>query len=283
MNYPPEIDLNSLVERYDALLIDAYGVLVHSSGAFDGASACLDYLEAHDTPFWVVTNDASRLPTTAAEKYRRCGLDVDVDRVITSGALIEPYFERHDLNDVPTAVLGTEDSKTYVERAGGRLVSPDSEDFDVLVVGDDAGFAFRSTMDATLTRLIRRWDDDRPVRLVLPNPDLMYQQAADRYGFTSGSLARMFEGVLAERFPGVAPRFDRLGKPHAPIFEEARRRAGTDAIAMLGDQLATDIDGANRAGIDSVFVPGGITNLEAALEESPVRPDFILRSLTPNR
>ena len=279
---PPETSVHDLVERYDALLLDAYGVLVHSSGGFPGARELVEFLRDRDFPFWVVTNDASRLPSTAADKYRQYDIPIDPEQVITSGQLLEPYFEEHDLVGADCAVLGTGDSEAYVEQAGGRLVDVRHEDFDVLVLGDDAGFAFRESMDATLTRLIRRFDGDDPPTLVLPNPDLIYQQGPDAFGFAVGSLANMFETVLAERFPAVAPRFERLGKPHPPIYREALRRAESDNVAMLGDQLATDIDGANRAGLDSVFVPGGVTNLEAALSETDVHPDWVLRQLDPN-
>jgi ribonucleotide monophosphatase NagD (HAD superfamily) len=201
--------------------------------------------------------------------------------VITSGQLIAPYFEDRDLAGAPCAVLGTDDSIAYVEQAGGEIVDPRHEDFEVLVLGDDAGFAFREAMDAVLTRLIHRFDAGNPPTLVLPNPDLIFQRGADDYGFAVGSLAEMFERVLDERFPAVAPTFDRLGKPHPPIYHEALRRADGDNVVMLGDQLATDIAGANRAGLDSVFVPGGVSNLEAALSETDVHPDWVLRDLSP--
>jgi HAD superfamily hydrolase (TIGR01450 family) len=275
---PPETTLDELTDRYDALLIDAYGVLVHSDGAFPGAADFIDALRERQFPFWIVTNDASRLPETAADKYRRSGLDISADQVLTSGMLLEAYFEEHDLEQAPCLVLGTDDSKTYVERAGGRLVSVE-EDFEVVVFGDDAGFPFRPTMDALITRLIQTFDAGRSLDLVLPNPDLIYQQGPDRFGVACGSHAGMIERVLAERFPVQTPSFDRLGKPHPPIYREATRRVGSDSIAMLGDQLATDIRGANAAGIDSVLVAGGVSNLEFSLEDSDVQPDYVMHSL----
>lgn len=280
--FPPETSVRELVDRYDAFLLDAYGVLVHSAGAFPGADRFVEYLRDREVPFWVVTNDASRLPETAADKYQGFGLPVDPDQVITSGQLITPFFEDQDLVGADCAVLGTDDSMTYVEQAGGEIVDPLDEDFDVLVLGDDAGFPFRESMDAVLTRLIHRFDADEPPVLVLPNPDLIFQRGADDYGFAVGTLAHMFERVLGERFPAVEPTFERLGKPHPPIYHEALRRADSDNVVMLGDQLATDIAGANRAGLDSVFVPGGVSNLAAALSETDVRPDWILRDLAPD-
>lgn len=279
---PPAIDLETAADRYDGLLLDAYGVLVHSSGAFEGAAACVDFLRARNVPFWVVTNDASRLPSTAAATYRDSGVDVDTDRVLTSGQLLAPYARTHGLEGADAAVLGTADSRTYAERAELEIVDPRSTDFEVFILGDDAGFPFRETMDASLTRIIRRYDAGSSVRLVVPNPDLIYQRGAESFGLAVGAMAEMFETILAERFPEVRPTFDRLGKPHTPIYEEAVERAGSDHLAMIGDQLATDIAGANRAGLDSILVPGGVTNLEAALETSEVRPDYLMESIAPS-
>lgn len=282
MNFPPAIDLRTAAERYDALLLDAYGVLVHSSGAFDGAVACVDFLRRRNIPFWVVTNDASRLPGTAAEKYRGFGIDIDTERVLTSGQLLESYVRDQGLEGTSAAVLGTDDSEVYARRAGLDLVDPREREFDVFVLGDDVGFPFRETMDASVTRIIRRFDRNDPVALVVPNPDLIYQRGSDAYGIAVGALARMLEEILAERVPELEPTFDRLGKPHTPIYREAAERAGTDDVAMIGDQLATDVAGANRAGIDSILVSGGVTNLDAALASSDVRPDFVMESIHPD-
>jgi len=281
-NLPPETSVRQLVDRYEAVLLDAYGVLVHASGAFPGARELVEFLNDREVPFWVVTNDASRLPKTAADKYRGFDIPVDPDRVITSGQLLTPFFEDRDLTGADCAVLGTDDSVTYVERAGGEIVDVRTDEFDVLVMGDDAGFPFRESMDAALTRLIERFDADDPPVLVLPNPDLIFQRGPDNYGFAVGSLAEMIERVLGERFPSREPTFERLGKPHPPIYREALRRAGTDEVVMIGDQLATDIAGASTAGLDSVFVPGGVSTLEAALSGSEVRPDWVLRDLDPD-
>lgn len=281
MTSPPTIDLETAARRYDALLLDAYGVLLHSTGAFDGAAECIDFLHRQNVPFWVVTNDASRLPETAARKYRTFGLDIDADQILTSGRMLTPYVQSNDLEGADAAVLGTDDSKAYAREAGLNLVDPRQRSFDVFVLGDDAGFPFRESVDASLSRIIRRFDDQRPVKLTVPNPDLMYQRGTDVYGVAVGALAEMFETILGERFPGRSPTFDRLGKPHPPMFREAIDRAGTGRLALIGDQLATDIAGANRAGLDSIFVGGGVTNLDEALDESEVRPDFLMPSLRP--
>jgi ribonucleotide monophosphatase NagD (HAD superfamily) len=148
----------------------------------------------------------------------------------------------------------------------------------VLVVCDEQGYPFRGTLDRVITCLFRRLDRGREVRLILANPDIVYPEASERYGLTGGGIAVLLEAALALRYPARMPRFERLGKPYPPMFEEAERRAGTHKLVMVGDQLATDIRGARQFGIDSVLVLSGLTRRETEIvpEETPT---FVLEDL----
>ena len=209
-------------------------------------------------PYYVLTNDASALPETRAARYKKVGLNVDAERIITSGSLLKGYFAEHDLSGARCVVLGTEDSAEYVRSGGGKVVSA-ADGFDVVVVGDQAGFPFVNGVNAVLTELFRMIDAGDAPLLVLPNPDLVYP-SDDGFGMASGSVALIIEVALRQRYPEQGGlEFARLGKPNGAIFEEAFRRTGTMDMVMLGDGLETDIRGANAFGIDSVLVAGGVT------------------------
>lgn len=258
------------------MLLDAYGVLVSSRGPLPGAGEFIARLNRDGRRYFVVTNDASKLPETAAVRYRGFGLPLDAERIVTSGSLLAPYFAARKLAGAATCVLGPPDSVRYVEIAGGRIVSADTG-FDILVVGDESGFPFLDTVDDALTSLVRAIDAGRSVRLIVPNPDLVYPRGDGGFGFASGTVARMFEEALAARYPQRDDlRFVRLGKPYPAIFEEVLRRSGTRSMVMIGDQLETDIRGARDFGIDSALVEGGVT---ASTETDEIRPTWRLRSL----
>ena len=116
---------------------------------------------------------------------------------------------------------------------------------------------------------------------MLPNPDLIYPTAEGGFGIASASVALLFEAALELRYPGRPElRFERLGKPHPAMFEEARRRSGTSDMVMIGDQPETDIRGANAFGIHSALVDTGIAGpatataaAGAAAHVPPPRPD----------
>ena len=274
-----DVTIDELIARYDVLLLDAYGVLVHSTGALPGAAALIDRLNRTGQRYFILTNDASKLPATAAARYRGYGLDLSAERIITSGSLLVRYFATHGLAGSRCVVLGPTDSERYVEQAGGQVVPP-SDGFDVLVIGDESGYPFLQTMDEVLTSLFRAVDRGDTIRLVLPNPDLIYPAADDGFGFASGTVAAMFEAALQARYPNRSDlQFVRLGKPHSAMFEEAFRRSNTRNMVVIGDQLETDIRGARAFGLDSALVATGVTQSSVADLPAETRPTYRLLSL----
>lgn len=276
---PKTITAAELIDRYDALLLDALGVLVDGSGPLPGAVEFIEALNAQGKTYFVLTNSASQLPETKAAAFRAKGLPIADGRIIASGMLLAPYFRDHGLAGSRTVVLGPADAVSFVEQAGGEPLAPESaEDAEVVVIADQKGFPLLEGLDNTLGIILRRLDRGEPLHLLLCNPDIIYPKGEASYGFTAGALAKMFEGILAERYPEREVRFTPLGKPHHPIFEEAIRRAGTGNVVMVGDQLATDVLGANRCGIDSALVETGLYR-SASTSSGPV-PTWLLRSLS---
>ena len=277
----PKITIEALIERYAVLLLDAYGVLVNDSGALDGAAELIRMLNRMQKEYYLLTNDASKLPQTTAGRFQGYGLAIGPERIITSGGLLKNFFKLQGLQGTRCVVLGPADSAQYVVDAGGRIVAP-AAGFDVVVIGDEAGFPFVETVDTVLTELFRKVDRGEPFHLVLPNPDLLYPKSNRGVGIASGSIALIIEAALQLRYPGLPNRhFKRLGKPHAAIFREALRRSGTMDMVMIGDQLDTDIRGANAFGLDSVLVETGISAAMSAPDPHQPCPTYGMVSIAP--
>ena len=253
-------------------------MLVSSAGALPGAAAFLGRLASAGRPYLLVSNDASRLPSTTAARYQRFGLPVTVDRILTSGMLLAEHFVAHGLAGAPTIVLGSRDSETYVRDAGGVVVPHGDDRATVVVAADDDGYPFLETINEVVTVLLRRLGRGERTHLVLPNPDLVFPSGPDAFGITAGAIAVTLESVMRLRDPAGDHRFVPLGKPHPPMFEAAVRRfPGLDRrrLVMIGDQLGTDILGAHRAGIDTVLVESGVARLKD-LQGSSVLPTYTL-------
>jgi len=275
----PKITTVRLIEQYDVLLFDAYGVLVDSSGALPGARELIKGLNSTGKSYYILTNDASRLPATASKRYRKSGLEIPPGQIITSGSLLTGYFKQYRLSGKRCIVLGTDDSRLYVDQAGGRIVSPE-DDMDVLVIADERGYPFLEAIEAAFSSLCRAMNNERSIHLILPNPDLIFPKGGQAFGFGAGSIAGMFEAALALRYPHSGPpRFVRLGKPERGLFKEAFSRTQTRDMVMVGDQLETDIRGALAFGIDAAWIETGVTAAGIPTIPPDLQPTYRLASL----
>ena len=276
---PITTTFRELRRKHTAVLLDAYGVLVDAAGALPGAAAGIAAMQRDGQPFLVVTNDASRSPSRAAERFQRLGIDVREDQVLSSGMLIAPALrEQHHRRVV---VIGTSDSAAYARDADVDVVSPDVDSpADAVVIADEGGFDGWAVIDETLSMIIAAARSGKSPRLLLANPDLIYPSGAGRFGITAGSLALMIEHAVELVLGEGAPRFEHLGKPSARIFHEAITRVGTPDAVMIGDQLHTDIAGAQTVGMASALLMGGVSHHRASTDDARWSPTYLLESLT---
>ncbi|MFK7874019.1 MAG: HAD-IIA family hydrolase [Oligoflexales bacterium] len=271
-----------VIDQYDAFFFDAFGVLIHSQGALPGAAEALALLEERQKSWLVVSNGAKFPRQMTAQGYRRRGLPIPDDKVLTSGMMLQNYFEHEGLHGAPTLWVGPECSKVLVESAGAELVGL-QDPFEVLVITDGFRDQYLETMGKVISAIYRAVEANRSIRLVLPNPDLLFPAADGEFGVTSGAAASLIEEAIQLRYPGLELTFEKLGKPYGFMFDVAKKMTGARKPLMLGDQLPTDIQGAVTAGIDSVLLGSGLTPQKVLLSgcvpcEGP-QPTYSLMSL----
>lgn len=269
-----------LLDRYEGVLLDAFGVLIDGAIALPGAAALLAELERRGTPYAIVSNDASRAPATFAARFARSGLHVSAERFLNSGSLLPAYFRDRGLAGARTCVLGTDDSRAFVRAGGGIPVDlAEGIEIDAVAICDDGGTPFLEGMELALSAIVRAVAAGRTPALVVPNPDLVYPKGNGELGFTAGAMAVMIEAALARLLPNRPLVFDRLGKPAPHLFIAAATKLGIarDRLVMIGDQLETDIAGARAAGIASALV-AGISRWDP---DSAVAPTYLLATIEP--
>ncbi|KIN73705.1 TIGR01459 family HAD-type hydrolase [Sulfitobacter guttiformis] len=105
------------------------------------------------------------------------------------------------------------------------------------------------------------------LKLLCANPDIVVDRG-DVREWCAGAVAKMYTEM-----GGTSLYF---GKPHAPIYDLARRRLhklGTaipdTAILAIGDGILTDVKGAIDEGIDSLFITGGLAAAETKTVNQP--------------
>jgi HAD superfamily hydrolase (TIGR01450 family) len=233
--------LTDIADEVSAFVFDAFGVLNVGETLIKGADQRLDQLRALGRHIRILTNAASYDRTSAVGKFKRLGLRIEPDEIITSrdaalaaltpglwGAIAAPEDR---LADISVDLL----------RLGDRV-----EDYDHV-----EGFLFLSSsgwtparQDALLASLQR---EKRQV--IIANADL----AAPRdHGFSlePGHFGHLLmdEGIDTVRF---------FGKPFDEVYNLVEQSLGgvpTDRIAMCGDTLHTDIMGAAARNWRTVLV-----------------------------
>src|SRR3569623_2232125 len=88
---PAPTTTRALLEQYAGMLLDVYGVLMDARGPLPGAAELLAHLEATAPPSAIVTNAASRSPTTYTARFALHGMNDPSDRFVTSGSLLTTY------------------------------------------------------------------------------------------------------------------------------------------------------------------------------------------------
>ena len=82
----------------------------------------------------------------------------------------------------------------------------------------------------------------------------------------SRGTLRWCAGAVAEAYAAIGGRVVQAGKPHAPIYDRAFEVLGAvvgraiprERILAIGDGPGTDLLGANRQGLDALFIASGI-------------------------
>jgi len=270
--------LRDLLDLYDGLLLDAYGVLVAGQKCLPGAVELLHFLRENHRPFALVTNDASAHPETLAQKYSKMGLPVKAENIFSSGYLVVPYFAEQNLAGAHTWVMGGADVNKIAKEAGASLGKISSNETpDVIICADESGFDFLSTLECVISSLFRLIEAGKYVHLLLPNPDRIYPKGNGAIGIAAGSMALLIDDALLRRFGPSAPQFHHLGKPKPQLFLEAAQSLGTKNLCMVGDQLDTDVLGAQNAGFAAALITTGVGR--PIHRKNPIEPDYLLNAL----
>ncbi len=235
-------NLEEVADRYDAFVLDAFGVLNVGDTPIPGAVARMAALRAMGKRLVVLTNAASYTRVAALVKYRKLGFDFRDNEVVSS-------------RDVAAARLAPGGLWGVVAATGDSFADLPGRMVDVIDTPD--GF---DTADGFLFLSSARWTaalQDRLMRalahrmrpLVVANPDIVAPQEGG-LSVEPGAYAH----DLADQL-GLVPQW--FGKPFGDGFADAMARLGgipAARVAMVGDTLHTDILGGRAAGMGTILV-----------------------------
>ena len=259
--------LAAISEQYEALFVDLWGCVHNGITALPEAVAALQSYRAHGGTVVLVTN--SPRPRVGVEaQLKHFGVPDDAwDSIATSGdsaraAMFQSVVGKrvyfiglpHDLpffDTIHVVSNPVEITRVALDEAEG-----------IVCTGP-----FDGTVDPTVLLPDLRLAQRNGLKLLCANPDLVVDRGTRRE-WCAGAVAQLYQEIGGQSLY--------FGKPHAPIYDLARKRLEAlgkslpnAAILAIGDGAQTDISGARDAGIDALFITGGLAAQETLTRQQP--------------
>lgn len=276
------IKFSDLLDRYDTILFDSYGVLKNYNGIIEGAPETMMLLKERNIPFRVLTNDASSSPRLLSQKFAKGGLDIKREHIITSGMMAKSFLSTKSING-KVLYLGTANSSEYILEANQEAVSVSEYDDNLMheigavVFLDDEGYQWSIDINKVVN-LLRK----RTIPVIVANSDKLYPVAKNDVSIATGAIAHLVESILDRDFI-------HFGKPDVQMFSYAfehllqeHGEVDKSKVLMVGDTLHTDILGGTKFGVDTLLVLSGNTsvkNAEMMIHATGIAPDYIAESI----
>ena len=270
--------LENILDNFDALLLDAFGVLNVGSSLVPGIIKTLEKARQKNITLLVVTNGASYNSSKKRDKLSSLGLEFSNDEIISSREVAE-IFLSFNQPKAPLGVLGNGGNYLNISNLNCVELEPDIEMFDKM-----NSFILLGTLqwDTVWQEILFNSLKSNPRPLFVANPDLVAPHERKFSMEPAYYVSHLIKNGIHLPFW--------LGKPFPTIFELAITRVNELAgrhiplsrIGMVGDTLHTDILGANNFGLKSILMTKhGLfknTNVGRVIKKTDITPDYIVES-----
>ncbi|WP_326646435.1 TIGR01459 family HAD-type hydrolase [Streptomyces anthocyanicus] len=260
-----------LIDHYDAFVLDQWGVLHEGNRLFDGVLPLLAEMARRDKEVMILTNSSKSSIRNVRRLETRFGLDRShYQALISSADLVHDWvvgtYPIGNLRTPSTVfVYADEGDEQLLDGTGVRVVDDVAQADAVLMLSlpvTDTPDQHRHWMtEAARARL----------PLVCPSNDLHTVRPSGVYGGMAGVIGG---------YTALGGLCHNLGKPSPHVFAVCARQMATAdprRILMVGDQIASDVVGAQSHGWDTALVKTGAGQLVSEL--SAVRPDYVIEEL----
>ncbi|WP_119460797.1 TIGR01459 family HAD-type hydrolase [Rhodospirillaceae bacterium SYSU D60014] len=273
--------VGAFAERFDAFLVDQWGVLHNGVAPYPGAVACLARLREFGKPVVILSNSGKR----AASNLKRLAVlgfpAESYTALVTSGEVA--WHALQERSDPFYADLGRRCFRLAPRADPGVL---DGLDLETAQTVETADFLLASSTNEPDFAIVNyephlRSGAKRGLPMLCTNPDLV--------GVTAAGLVPS-PGALARRYEELGGQVHYVGKPYPEVYRFCFSLLGgmaPERVVAVGDSLQHDIAGGAAAGTATAFVVGGIhadrfsdpddsAALAALAAEYAVMPDFTI-------
>ena len=236
-------NLSEIYNQYDAFIIDLWGVVHNGIRLNPGATEVIEKLNDKDKEIIFLSN-APRPSASVVKFLEKLQMEKKyLKNVMTSGQAARISLEKENygkkffhLGPERDNVLysGLNIEKTVIEQCDFILCTGLFDD-----QMEDLNF-YKSLLEKYSKK-----------KLICTNPDLTVHR---------GSKVEFCAGKIAEIFKDIGGEVIYFGKPHKEIYNICLDMKKKNLI--IGDNLRTDIKGANNIKMDSLFITNGVHRAE---------------------
>tara|TARA_B100000963_G_scaffold330485_1_gene320611 strand:+ start:314 stop:1132 length:819 start_codon:yes stop_codon:yes gene_type:complete len=238
------LDLNglqSIADNYDLFYIDLWGVIHNGVKLHQKAINVLDELLNRDKRFVLLTN-APRPNQTVKNILQKMGMAKDLrEHVFTSGEAALNYLKKNFLSNKFYHIGPPKDFDLFSSFEKNNCKNIEESEY-FLCTG------LFDKQDKDLNYYQNMFDKHVDKKMICTNPDLIVDRGEVRE-LCAGSVAMVFEKMGGEVIY--------FGKPYPEVYNQSTENKNKK-ILVIGDNLNTDIRGANLLNYDSLLISNGI-------------------------
>ena len=233
--------LRSIADNYDLFYVDLWGVVHNGIALHQQAIIVLKELLKMNKSFVLLTN-APRPIEPVKTFLEKMGMDEEIrNHVFTSGEAALNYLKKFYSLEKFFHIGPPRDFDLFYDFRNNKSNDLDNSSY-LLCTGlfDD-----HDTDLNFYKKLLENYTDKK---MICTNPDLIVDKG-DKREFCAGSIAMVFEKMNGEVVY--------FGKPHPEVYNQSFDNINKK-ILSIGDNLNTDIKGANLLNYDSLLISNGI-------------------------
>ena len=260
--------LKSIINRYDLFFIDLWGVVHNGIELYENSINVLDNLAVAKKDFVLLTN-APRPNATVINFLKKMGLKKYFKNVFTSGEAAHKYLISHLGKKNFFHIGPPRDFDLFKNIEKNNVLNIEDADY-FLCTG------LFEDQENDLNYYKKLLSNHTSKKMICTNPDLIVDRGEERE-YCAGSVAKSFEEIKGEVIY--------FGKPHPPVYNLSTNIINKKVLC-IGDNLNTDIKGANIQNFDSLLITNGIhrkeildTELMSVLKKYETRVDYIQNNL----
>jgi HAD superfamily hydrolase (TIGR01459 family) len=261
-------NLSDIYTNYETFVIDLWGVIHNGIKLNPKAIEVVENLSKHSKNIVFLSN-APRPSSNVINFLLKMNMDKKfLKNVITSGEAAMHAINQNKFGKT-FFHLGPSKDISVFEKVKANKTSIENCDF-ILCTGlfDD----YENDLDYYKKILLKHISK----KLICTNPDLIVHR---------GNIEELCAGSIAKVFEDLGGEVVYFGKPHKEIYNMCF--GPNEKVLAIGDNLRTDIKGANNLKIDCIFITEGVhrkefnnfSELNKLLEKYSVKANFFQKEL----